>query len=221
MKSSILWSTTKLCSCMVPKFRRFSVDSKIVFQRDEEIDLPLRHLFGLMVYTGMSLSAANLSVSVISSGGESAALCSNQRSDGYTATCYGSSSADRYGSAASSYYSPGDMPYLYTWTGNVQATVKAGTVGLISRSSIDFTNEYASFTGTKVVVTNICTAEDCQAVDVYDGDTKVNTLPGGSSLEISFLGSAIKPKIVASQLVGPTDRHPDYVGFIDVTIQGY
>src|SRR5947199_9091186 len=106
-----------------------------------------------MVCAGMSLSAANLSVSVISSGGESAPLCSVQRSDGYTTSCYGSSSADRYGSAVSSYYSPENTPYRFTWTGNFQATVKAGTVGLISRSSMDLTNEYATFAGTKLLET--------------------------------------------------------------------
>jgi hypothetical protein len=177
----------------------------------------IKQMFGSMFVAAVTLCAADLSVSVVPSGGNGAPLCTDRRSDGNTAVCAGSTSADRYGSAQSSYYSRGVDSNSYTWVGCVHASVQTDPVGLIANASLDLSNEFQNVTGT-VVVTNTCVSDDCEAVILSNGDTQV-TLKPGESAQIVFAGSAIQPKLFASHTVSPTDTHRDYVGLINVTIK--
>jgi hypothetical protein len=166
------------------------------------------------------LFAATNSVSVGPSGGQGTLFCSDSRSDGKSAACHGAN-ATSYGTAISSYYSPGFTAYTYNWLGSIQGTVTTtGAIGVLVKSSIDFTSEFSGFTGSYVTVTHNCVSSDCQDVDVYNGTTKIATISGGDSVNVFPSSGTLALKLFASQItLAPDSSHTgDYFGGIDISV---
>src|SRR4051812_27731383 len=147
--------------------------------------------------------AGSVTVNVAKVGGESAAACSENKTDGTTASCKATFTSGR-GAAISSWYSYDTGAYV--WMGALHRTVTSSSnITVTARGFFD--SEFTSLgtnQGVNVIWTGPASDNDAQPLNVYVDDGFGNyTLAGtvdadtNTSLNIPYQGTPIKIEVEA------------------------